>query len=236
MEGRERDARIEYAIRNTRVVRPPRQLLATFGTTVIRYHLVSDPVYREFDAAGTTPESVVREGTVRAEKPQVVTPFYMSRAEGVSESASRYLEDIRRELGQDSPGLLYTYKNDFEGTSIVSDGVSEVAARIRERLDKDDRPLEAVIQGVDELWDISLMKFIFELTNSSARANASELHSMGLLETRGGVPQDARLRIERMFEDARRGALDPSDLHRELERWDLFDQYQDRFFRLFRHK
>jgi len=236
MDEREREARLDYAIRHTRVVRPPRQALATFGTTIVRYHLVCEPVYAELDVPCKQEETVVRDGTVRAERPQVVTPSYLSRLEGFGENAQRYLEQVVKEHGPHAPGLLYTYKNEFSGTSIVSGAVREVAGNIGSRLDREDRRLEAVIRGVDELWDVSLLKFIFDLTTTSARTNVSELHAKGLLETRGGVPQEARRRIEQMLEDARRGDVDPAAVHRELERWGLFEEYQDRFLRLFRRR
>ena len=50
----------------------------------------------------------------------------------------------------------------------------------------------------------------------------------------GKVPREARQRIESLFDEARRAHVDPSEVHRELLRWDLFDEYQDRFFDLFR--
>jgi hypothetical protein len=235
MQDREHDARIEDAVRHTRVVRPPQQALATFGQTIIKYHLISRPVYADLDVSSGQPdETVVRDGIVRADRPQVVTPYYLSRLEGFSENASRYLQYLMREYGPGAPGLLYTYKNEPAGMSFVSGKAEEVAARLMESLDREQRSLEAVIHGVDELWDVSLMKFIFELTNSSARSNFNELHNMGLLESRGGIPEDARRRIEWMLDQARRGELDPSVVHRELERWGVFDEYEDRFLSLFR--
>ena len=236
MDEREREARLQYAIRHTRVVRPPRQSLATFGTTVVRYHLVCEPVFADLNIPAARVETVVRDGTVTAERPQVVTPSYLSRLEGFGENAREYLEQVVREHGRHAPGLLYAYRNEFSGTTIVSGGVGEVAGNIGSRLDREDRRLEAVIRGVDELWDVSLLKFIFDLTTRSARTNASELNAMGLLETREGVPQEARQRIDLMLQEARRGNMDPAAVHRELERWGLFEEYQDRFLRLFRRK
>src|SRR5690606_35863238 len=107
-------------------------------------------------------EAVVREGTVRSERPQVVTPYYLWRHEGFGENAAHYLEELMRRLGPNAPGLLYTYKNEGMSTSVVSGSPREVAGRIATRLDKEDRPLEVVIRGPDELWDVSLMKFIYE--------------------------------------------------------------------------
>ena len=223
------------AIASTRVVRPPQQGLATFGSTSVRYYLVTHPSYRDLD----TPqdgheESVVREGVVRAERPRVVTPYYLLRHEGFGDNADRYLQRLAEEIGPDHPGLMYHYKNEGAETAVVSGTVEEVTRRIVERLDKERKPLEAVITGSDDLWDLSLMKFIYEFTTQSAQTNVSEMRAQGLLRTEGGVPMEARLHIERMLEEARSGQREPRDVHREIERWDLFDEYQDRFFALFR--
>jgi hypothetical protein len=228
------DQRLLRVARDTHVVRPPRQALATFGATVIRYYLVSEPVYAELDAHAEMDEAVVREGTVRADRPRVVTPFYLLRHEGFGKNAGAYLQEMAERFGHHSPGLLYSYRNEPAETSIVSGRPGQVASRIGARLDREHRGLEAVIRGVDELWDVSLMKFIYELTNASLSANAAELGSKGLLEMERDVPREARQHIEHLLEQARHGQVNAAEVHRELERWDLFDEYQDRFLALFR--
>ena len=231
----EQDMRLMEAIASTRVVRPPQQGLATFGSTSVRYHLVTEPSYRDLNVPQEGhEESVVREGVVRAERPRVVTPYYLLRHEGFGDNADRYLQRLAEEVGPDHPGLMYHYKNEGAETVVVSGSVDEVTRKIVDRLDKERKPLEAVITGSDDLWDLSLMKFIYELTAQSAQANVSEMRAKGLLRTESGVPMDARLRIERMLEEARRGQREPRDVHREIERWGLFEEYQDRFFTLFR--
>lgn len=222
------------AIKRTSVVRPPKQALATFGTTSVRYYLVTEPAFRGLPIAGNEPESVVREGVVRSERPQVVTPQYLSRHEGFGEHAQEYLDYLIETLGPDAPGLLYKYKNEAMETSVVSGTPDEVSTRIADRLDRDDKRLEAVVRGIDELWDVSLLKFIYEFTNSSARTNFDEMRGRGLLGVDDGVPKDARYRIERMLERARRGEVEPSEVHREIERWGLYDEYEDQFLSLFR--
>lgn len=229
----EQDRRLYEAIENTHVIRPPRQALATFGTTMVRYYLVTAPSYQDLDVPYGAEEAVIREGVVRAERPQVVTPYYLLRHEGFGENAERYLQNLIDEFGPDQAGLMYRYKNEGAETSIVTGSVSDVTQKIIDRLDREEKPLEAVIRGSDDLWDASLMKFIYELTSQSARANVSEMHSRGLLQMDGGVPREARQRIEWMLQEARRGNLEPAEVHRELERWDLFDEYQDRFLKLF---
>lgn len=218
----------------TQIVRPPRQSLATFGSTVINYHVVSQPVY-EGVFEDQPVESVIRHGIVKADKPKIVTPGYLYRAEGFGREAAEYLDYLINNFGPNTPGLLYKYSNEPRSTDTVSGDPPGVAARIRDDLDRDDLALHTVILGVDELWDVSLMKFIYEFTSASSEANFSELNRRGLLQDDGGVPHEARLQIDDMFVRARRGELDPSDIHDELVKWGVFDEYQRRFFDLFKN-
>jgi hypothetical protein len=51
-----------------------------------------------------------------------------------------------------------------------------------------------------------------------------------------GVPADARVRIEELFRKVITGQIEPSELKEELDRWNLFEEYEDRFFTLFKKK
>ena len=37
------------AVQKTRLVRKPLQLLATFGTTIINYYVITEPIYADID-------------------------------------------------------------------------------------------------------------------------------------------------------------------------------------------
>ncbi len=229
------DERIRYAVRHTEIVRLPRQSLATFGTTNIGYYLVTRPVYSEL-VKGVT-ETVVREGRVIADRPRIVTPYYLSRLEGFTAEARRYFDMLVKTHGPDVPGLFYTYRNEPKGLTIVAESLASVVDRINSEVDKRGDPLVAIIKGEDELWDVSLMKFINDMTRSSLRGNLLEFSSRGLLDVdAGGVPLDARVRIEELFSKLVKGEIEPRKLKDELERWDLFDEYQDRFFSVFRKR
>jgi len=224
--------RVEYAVSQTEVLRRPKQALATFGTTNIYYYLVTEPSYTEFCTGEE--ETVVREGRVLAERPKVVTPAYLRNVEGFSEDARAYLDMIAKEHGPNVPGLFYGYRNDPKETHIVSSDMMSVVRRLEEQIDKEGDPLTAIVRGVDELWDVSLMKFIFDLTRNSVGNNAYELGARGLLDVdRSGVPLGARGAIEKAFSLVKRGELEPSALKMELDRWGVFEEYEERFFRLF---
>ena len=77
----ESDERIRMAVMNTQVIRPPKQSLATFGTTNVYYYLVAEATYNEIIKGE---ETVIREGRVIAERPRIVTPSYLSRVQGFS--------------------------------------------------------------------------------------------------------------------------------------------------------
>jgi hypothetical protein len=229
------DERIENAVRHTEILRLPKQSLATFGTTNISYYLLTEPVYSEIEPEAN--ETVIREGRVVAEKPRIVTPYYLSRLEGFSREARRYFETLVREHGANAPGLLYAYKNEPKELSIVSQQWQAVAERLKSDIDGRGDPLTSIIKGEDDLWDVSLLKFIYEIVRKSLWSNISEMGARGLLNMdTSGVPAEARVCIEEMFNRALHSELDPNDLKQELDRWGLFREYEDRFFAIFKQK
>jgi len=229
------DERIREAVRRTEILRAPKQNLATFGMTNIYYYLVTEPVYSEL--AKNVTETVVREGRVIAEKPRIVTPYYLSRLEGFSSEARKYFEALIEAHGSSAPGLFYTYKNEPKELNIVSDNLLSVVDKLNTEINKRGDPLTSIIKGEDEFWDVSLMKFIYEMTRSSLRNNLRQMGSSGLLDIdAGGIPVDARVRIDDLFRKVSRGEGEPSELKAELDRWNLFEEYEDRFFNIFKKK
>jgi len=231
----EAERRIWNAIQLTHVVRPPKQHLATFGVTNLKYYLVSEPSYK--DLVPGEEESVIREGKVVSQRPTIVTPAYMMNLEGFGEEARKYMDSLVRSFGPNSPGLLYQYRNEPGGLDIVGGQTYAVAQRIANDLDKRGVDSAVVILGIDDLWDVSILKFIYEYTAASVASNVGEIQAMGLLDPHPevDVPRGVVQRIEEMFHQVE-GGLDPKLLHRELTRWGLFDHYQDRFLHLFRRR
>lgn len=229
----ESDERIREAVTNTEIIRHPKQGLYTFGTTNIYYYMVTEPAYSEL--VKDVNETVIREGRVVAERPRIVTPFYLSRLQGFSLEAKKYLSSIIETLGANAPGLFYTYKNEPKGLSVVSDDVRSVMEKLGAEIDKRGDSLAAIIKGQDELWDVSLLKFIYDLTRRSIEDNLRQMGNRGLLDIDSrGVPADARMRIEDLFRQVSNGEREPGELKSELDRWGLFGEYEDRFFSLFK--
>jgi len=221
----EPDEKILFAIENTKVIRPPRQRLSTFGSTNVYYYMITELMQEV---------NVVREGRVIAARPKIVTPAYLINIEGFSGSAKRYIQMIA-EQNPYEPGILYSYKNETTETNISSQSLPDILDKINQRIDSHSDPLSAVIKGVEEMWDVSLMKFTFELTRSSLQQNVNEFYSSGRLNSNEqGIPKDAIDSIEELFDAVRKEPSRAPELVSELQRWNVWAKYQDRFLQLFK--
>ena len=219
------DDRIKYALEHTELIRPPQQTLATFGNSAIDYYVVTDLASNV---------SVIRDGKVIAERPRIVTPAYLVNTEGFSEQARRYIAMTARENPHE-PGIFYRYKNEPKEMNVVSEPIKGVIKRVNALLDEQGNPLSILIRGVEELWDVSLLMFIFDLTRKSIHSNVMEFQRKGLLDVdTSGLPKDARDHIEYLFEQVRQDLSRAPQLVAELNRWDVFSEYEDRFLALFR--
>jgi hypothetical protein len=224
------------AVEQTWVVRFPKQKLATFGLTNVAYYVVTEPIYQDLDSGKR--EGVVRTGRVIAERPTVVTPTYALNLRGFSSEAYDYFRHIANESGPNSPGILYQYKNEIGKMDIVGGEPRDVANNISNDLDRRKENLAVVMIGVDELWDVALLKFIYEFTSSSMAGNVQEFQSKGMLSPQpqyGGLPQAATQRITRMFDEVKNGGSVEA-LKAELDRWGAFKFYEEQFLALFRDK
>jgi len=236
------DERTRYAIENTVVLRPPRRLLETFGPTAVSYFLLTEPVYSGSGFARDTQETVVREGRLKWGQPRILTQAYMTNMpglEGFGPEATRYFQMLAKE-NPDNPGILYTLKREegSKGLQIVSEPFQQVADNISRGIDRSGNQLSTIILGgLDELWDVSLIKFATEMTGMSLYKHIPELGSRGLLAVdASGIPIAARYEIDGLFQKVQGRELPPQELKDELDRWNLFPEYQDRFFGLFRRR
>src|SRR6476620_4610592 len=95
---------IRKIVENTEVVRPPKQLLATFGTTVVQYFVVTEPSYAGLPGTAEGDEAVVRSGKVTAQRPQIVTPHYLMNLFSGFEHGQEFARYLSSHYGGDSPG------------------------------------------------------------------------------------------------------------------------------------
>jgi len=221
---------IWYAIANTEVILAPQRRLETFGNTMITYHLISE----KMDAVN---EVRIREGRVHADRPQVLTPTYFERLllEGFGTEAQQYIEWLRAHV-QDLTLLKYgfRFRKEESRESTIHESLESVSARVKAHVEEHGDPLTAVIKGVDDAWEICLLKFVTDIIRKSVPEHVVDLKKRRLLTEIDGIPRAIREEIERDFhvvgsDDGRMKALGA-----KLRQYGIFEHYEDRFYELVR--
>jgi hypothetical protein len=167
----------QYAVENTEVIVAPQGKIATFGHTSFRFYLISE-LMDQVD------EVRVRDGRIHAERPQILAPDHYARLllEGFGEKAARYAEQLR-EQAQKFAVVRYGFQ--FRKTDVVEKTVrSSIAAVIEQtkrQIEGADEPLSAVIQGVDDAWEVCLLKFTIDLIERSSGGNLGDFRRRGLM-------------------------------------------------------
>jgi hypothetical protein len=168
---------IQFAIENTQVIVAPQRRIATFGDTSFRFYLVSE-LMDDVDRVR------VRDGRLHAERPQIITPGHIQHmlGEGFGENA----EDFAGWLREHAPQLaILKYGFQFRKTDIsdevVHDPIESVVGRLRDQVKASDDPLSAVIQGVDEAWEVCLLKFAADMIQESSGGNMGDFRKRGLI-------------------------------------------------------
>lgn len=171
-------ANIEYAIRHTRVLYAPYRRIESFGETRFNFRLVSEPM----DAVG---HCRVRSGWVEAGRPRILKPPTMSgiETEGFSADAAR-LFDWMREHGAPLRALVQ-YGFQFSRSEVqeeyLHDDIREVTERVLRETESSGDLLRAVIEGVDDAWEVSLLAFMIEMIQQSHEINIFDFKRHGLL-------------------------------------------------------
>jgi hypothetical protein len=185
----------------------------------------------------TANQTRVREGRMTANRPAIITPQAYSQTilDGFGEQARQYV-DWLKEHEKDIRILQYGYslRKEVFNEHVISDSPKAVIERVKEQVRQKDDPLSAVVMGVDEPWDVCLVKLFWEVIRSSAPTNFRELEKRRMFEDAGGVPRAIRQELEAAFLAASRDASLIKDLGRKLQHYGLFGEYEDRFFSLLR--
>jgi hypothetical protein len=166
----------DYAIENTQVILAPQRQIATFGSTSFHFYLISELMDR-------VNEVRVRDGKIHADRPQILTPEHFSRLllEGFGEKAQRYADQLRE--ARNFAVLRYGFQ--FRKTDVTErmfrDPLDAVIARTKSQVEDMEEPLSAVIQGVDDAWEVCLLKFTIDLIERSSGGNIGDFRQRGLI-------------------------------------------------------
>jgi len=172
---------IQYAMETTRVLHEPDHRIQTFGETRFEFQLLSEPM----DQVGNVR---IRTGEVEAMKPRILRPepYRDIELEGFDDNARARLDALisrLRDEGKDLAFLQYgfRFKRGAVSEELVHDSIDSVRARVLEDIRRTGNPSRAIIEGVDDTWEVSILKFSFEMILRSHEINSFDLKRKGLI-------------------------------------------------------
>lgn len=170
---------IQYALEMTTVLHEPDRRIDTFGSTQFEFQLVSELM----DTVGATR---VREGRLEAERPLILRPDPASVGsfdfEGFGPEAQAFgdfLKDNIHKLAILKYGFKFR-KSDMS-EQIVHEPMNEVCGKLMQEIRTSGNPMRAIIAGVDDTWEICLLKFTVEMIEKSQNINLFDFKRRGLL-------------------------------------------------------
>ncbi|BCX49189.1 conserved hypothetical protein [Haloferula helveola] len=172
---------VQYAMETTRVLLEPDRRIDTFGDTRFEFLLLSELMDR-------TGEIRIRSGDVEAVRPRLVKPDAYSELElegfdpTAKERIERMVEKMKSE-GKDMAFLNYGFRFARSAVSeeIVHDPIEQVRERVLEDARQRGNPAQAVIEGVDDAWEVSVVKFALDMIMHSIPINRFDFQRRGLL-------------------------------------------------------
>jgi hypothetical protein len=168
---------IQYALEFTQVLLEPDRRIDTFGSTSFEFHLISELM-------DNVNETRVREGVIHADRPTIIKPdpYTDLEFEGFGEQAEAFTQWLH-ENAADLSILKYgfSFRKDKIREDIIREPFNEVRDKVITRANDSSNPLAAVIHGVDDAWEICLLKFTVEMIGKSQGINVFDFKRRGLL-------------------------------------------------------
>jgi len=167
----------QYAMENTQVIVTPERRIESFGSVNFHFYLISELMDKVNHVR-------VRDGQIQAERPQIMTQANCARLllEGFGEPArefAAFLEQRQENLAFLKYGFQFRKSGVVE--NIVYSPLEQVVDRVRDQVTAARDPASAIIQGVDDAWEVCLMKFTMELVQKSAGGNMGDFRKRGLI-------------------------------------------------------
>ncbi len=169
---------IQYALENTHVLYEPDRRIDTFGSTQFEFQIVSELM----DAIDTVR---VRIGRIEAQKPIILradaggVDFDFEGFSPKAEAFGQWLKDNVHNLALLRYGFTFSRVDVSE--HLVHESMANVCGKLVEETRISGNPMRAVIQGVDDTWEISLLKFTVEMIEKSKSINEFDFKRRGLL-------------------------------------------------------
>ena len=159
------------------MLREPDRRIESFGTSKFKFIIITE----RMDSVG---KIKVRRGEVEAQKPQIIKPAAYSSIEldGFDDKARELLDWLKKK-GLEPVFFQYgfSFKRSNASEEIIHDSLESVKDRVLSKAHKDDDPMLAVIEGVEDAWEVGLLKFSIDMIQKSQEINQFDYQRNGLI-------------------------------------------------------
>ncbi len=161
----------EKALKNTEIIRPRIQPLATFAATTIPYIFLAESAVNHGD-------TVVRHGEIVVDKPSIILPPNLPQFEGFEfdkefPSAADYLSTFFLVRGVRFPSMKY--ENKVNSLDIREEGLSKSVEFYSKELQRQENVSTGLVIGPEDSWQFSVLIFICGQITRSAEGDIKRL-------------------------------------------------------------
>ena len=168
---------MQYALEMTRIIHEPDRRIDTFSSTQFEFSLITE----DMDQVNHVR---IREGKVEAQQPRILKAQHLTEFnfEGFGEKGEEFGQWLQENFA-DVPFLRYGFN--FKATDVAESTVHESIEVVRDRVLAEtisrNNPMSAVIEGIDDAWQISVLKFTVEMIQKSHGINIFDFKRRGFL-------------------------------------------------------
>lgn len=171
----------DYAFESSRIIQEPAKFIDTFGITRFEFIMACELM----DTVG---QVRIREGVIEAQKPQIIKPENYSdfnfegfspEAEGEAKKMLDWLKGNADQLAFLRYGFAFKKKETRE--EILHESLEQVIGKLDQQAQEKNNPSLAILEGVDETWEVGLFKFTLEMIKRSTEVNIHDYKRTGLL-------------------------------------------------------
>jgi hypothetical protein len=170
------DHDVHYALEMTRILHEPDRRIDTFGATQFEFALITELM-------DSINKVRIRIGKIQAERPRIVRPDASEFTyQGFGDQAQAFHEWLTTHAK--NVALLqygFSFQKSDVSESLVHEQIETVQQRLVSEAVRVGNPLSAVISGVDDTWEICLLKFTIEMIQKSSGINIFDFKRRGLL-------------------------------------------------------
>lgn len=168
---------IQYAMETARLLHEPDRRIDTFGATRFKFTMLSEPM----DSVG---QVRVREGEMEAQKPQIIRPDAMQEIElnGFQQKAGEFIDWLKENKLE--PVFFqygFVFKRSHVTEALLNDNMEAVRDRVLTDVKATGDPMLAVMEGVDDAWEVCLLRFAIDMIGKSSGINVFDFKRKGLL-------------------------------------------------------